>query len=171
MIVLGVDPGSTVTGYGVVARGGVTDEAGAAPRLIECGVIRPPRTGDMAARLAAIHDGVAGLIARHHPDALSLETAFVAHNVHSALVLGQARGVILLAAAQAGATVAEYAPAVVKQAVTGTGAATKVQVQQMVARLLRLASAPKPSDAADGVALALTHLLRSGRVLKRAVVG
>lgn len=170
MIVLGVDPGSTVTGYGVVARG-VTDDAGAAPRLIECGVIRPPRTGDMAARLAAIHDGVAGLLHKHRPDVLSLETAFVSQNIHSALVLGQARGVILLAAAQAGATVAEYAPAVVKQAVTGTGAASKAQVQQMVARLLRLASAPRPNDAADGVALALTHVLRSGRVMRRAVVG
>lgn len=171
MIVLGVDPGSTVTGYGVVARGGVTDEAGAAPRLLECGVIRPPRSGDMAARLAAIHDGVADLLDQHRPDTLSLETAFVAHNVHSALVLGQARGVVLLAAAHAGVPVAEYAPAMVKQAVTGTGAATKAQVQQMVARLLRLASAPKPSDAADGVALALTHLLRTGRPLRRAMVG
>ena len=170
MIVLGVDPGSTVTGYGVVA-GGWTEELGAAPRLIECGVIRPPRTGDMASRLAAIHDGVAGLIGKHHPDAVSLETAFVAHNVHSALVLGQARGVILLAAAQAATPVAEYAPARVKQAVTGTGAATKVQVQHMVARLLRLSAVPKPADAADGVALALTHLLRSGRPMRRAMVG
>ena len=168
MIVLGVDPGSTVTGYGVVER---TDEAGAAPRLVECGVIRPPRTADLAPRLAAIHEGLSTLIAKHRPDALALESVFVAHHPRSALVLGHARGVIVLAAAQAGVTLAEYTPAVVKQAVTGTGAATKVQVQQMVARLLRLAAAPRPSDAADGVALALTHLLRSGRVLKRAVVG
>ncbi len=167
MIVLGVDPGSTVTGYGLVER---TDAAGQ-PRLLECGVIRPPRTPDLAQRLAVIHQEIATLIARHRPDALALETVFVAHNARSALVLGQARGVIVLAAVQNNVALAEYQPALVKQAVTGTGAATKVQVQQMVARLLRLAKPPEPNDAADGVALALTHLLRQGRVLKRAVVG
>lgn len=166
MIVLGVDPGSAVTGYGVVSRAD-----GGTYRLLECGVIRPPVTRAMAQRLAVIHAEITQLIARHRPDVLAIETVFVAHNARSALVLGQARGVIMLAAAQGNVTLAEYAPSVVKQAVTGTGAATKVQVQHMTARLLRLASPPSPADAADGVALALTHCLRSGRVLKRAVVG
>ena len=166
MIVLGVDPGSAVTGYGVVSRA----EAGP-PRLLECGVVRPPAGRGLPERLAAIHHDLATLIERHHPDVLAIESVFVRHNVRSALVLGQARGVVLLAAAQAGVAVAEYAPAVVKQAVTGTGAATKAQVQQMVARLLRLASPPRPADAADGVAIALTHCVRSGRTRKRAVVG
>jgi crossover junction endodeoxyribonuclease RuvC len=166
VIVLGVDPGSTVTGYGVVSRG-----AADAPRLLECGVVRPPAGDDMPRRLAAIHAAITQLIQRHHPDVLAIENVFVAHNARSALVLGQARGVIVLAAAQASVPLAEYAPTVVKQAVTGTGAATKTQVQQMTARLLRLAAPPRPSDAADGVALALTHCLRSGKVLRRAVVG
>ena len=166
MIVLGVDPGSNVTGYGVVSR----TEAGQ-PRLVECGVVRPPAVKDAAQKLAAIHAEIAELIRRHRPDVVSIETVFVAHNARSALVLGQARGVVLLAAAQAGVPLAEYQPSVVKQAVTGTGAATKAQVQQMTARLLRLASPPSPADAADGVAIALTHCLRTGKVLKRAVVG
>ncbi len=166
MIVLGVDPGSHVTGYGVVSR----TDAGP-PRLLECGVVRAPAAQDAAHRLATIHSEITELIRRHRPDVLSIETVFVAHNAKSALTLGQARGVVLLAAAQAGVALAEYQPSVVKQAVTGTGAATKGQVQQMTARLLRLAAPPRPADAADGVALALTHCLRSGKVLKRAVVG
>ena len=166
MIVLGVDPGSNVTGYGVVGR----TEAGP-PRLIECGVVRAPAGKEAAQRLAAIHAAIAELIRRHRPDVLSIETVFVAHNARSALVLGQARGVVLLAAAQAGVPLAEYQPSVVKQAVTGTGAATKVQVQQMTARLLHLAAPPRPADAADGVAIALTHCLRAGKVLRRAGVG
>ena len=155
MIVLGVDPGTAATGYGVVER-----PASGPSRLIECGVIRPPAKGSLARRLAVIHEEITLLLSRHHPDVLALETAFVAHNARSALVLGQARGVIMLAAAQAGLDVAEYAPRQVKSAVTGAGGATKPQVARMVARLLRLRQAPKPSDAADGVAVALTHLLR-----------
>jgi crossover junction endodeoxyribonuclease RuvC len=166
VIVLGVDPGSAVTGYGVVDRA----DAGTL-RLLECGVVRAPAGRPLAQRLETIHSEIARLIERHRPDALALESVFVAHNVKSALVLGQARGVIMLAAAQRGLALAEYPPSVVKQAVTGTGAATKVQVQAMTMRLLRLAAPPKPADAADGVALAITHCLRSGRVLKRAVVG
>ena len=166
MIVLGVDPGTAATGYGVVER----PEAGPL-RLIECGVIRPPARESLERRLAVIHEEITLLLTRHHPDVFAVETVFVAHNARSALVLGQARGVILLAAAQAGLTVAEYAPRQIKAAVVGAGGATKPQVGQMVARLLRLKSAPEPADAADGVAVALTHCLRSGRTLRRAVVG
>ncbi len=162
---LGVDPGTAATGYGVVAR----PDAGPA-RLVECGVVRPPARAALAGRIAVIHEELAAIIARHRPDALAVETVFVAHNPRSALILGHARGVILLAAEQAGVAVAEYAPRQVKQAVVGAGAASKHQVGKMVARLLRLARAPEPADAADAVAVALTHCLRT-RTLRRAVVG
>ena len=166
MIVLGVDPGTAATGYGVVDR-----SAEGTLRLVEGGVVRPPRGAPLATRLAAIHEELVALIARHRPDALAVEAVFVHKNVRSALVLGHASGVVLLAAAQAGLAVAEYPPATIKKAVVGAGAATKAQVQQMVARILRLRTPPQPSDAADGVAVALTHAVRSGRVLRRAVVG
>ncbi len=152
-LVLGIDPGTAVTGYGVVACGG------RAPALVECGVVRTTADAPLAERLAAIHAGVAALLARHRPDTVAVEGAFYARNVRTTIVLGHARGVILLAAQQAGAAIREYAPADVKKAVTGTGAATKAQVQFMVARLLRLAHAPEPADAADGVAIALCAAL------------
>ncbi len=164
MIVLGVDPGTAATGYGVVARGSGTH------RLLECGVIRPPAGRPLAERLAVIFEELADLIARHRPDAVAVEDVFVAHNVRSALVLGHARGVIMLAAARAGLPVSEYAARVVKSTVVGAGGATKGQVQRMVARHLRLSEAPRPADAADGVAIALTHVLRA-RTLRRARVG
>jgi crossover junction endodeoxyribonuclease RuvC len=165
VIVLGIDPGTAATGYGLVER----PDAGP-NRLLECGVIRPPARATLAGKLNAIFQELEGLIARHHPDALAVENVFVARNVKSALVLGHARGVVLLAAARAGIAVADYAPRDVKAAVVGRGAATKLQIQQMVARLLRLKSPPTPADAADGVAVALTHCLRT-RTLRRAVVG
>lgn len=163
---LGVDPGTAATGYGVVER----PESGPY-RLIECGVIRPPARATLARRLAVIHEEVAALIARHHPAALAVESVFVAQNARSALVLGHARGVILLAGAQADLEVAEYAPRQVKAAVVGAGAATKPQVGLMVAKLLRLKHAPAPADAADGVAVALTHCLTGMRRFRRAKVG
>ena len=166
MIVLGVDPGTTATGYGVVAR----PDSGP-HRLLECGVIRLPARDPLERRLAAIHAALTDLIARHRPDVMAVEDVFVAKNPRAALVLGAARGVILLAAAQAGVAVASYPPAVIKKAVVGTGAASKEQVQRMIAQLLRLKTAPSPSDAADGVAVALTHCLRAGRRFRRAVVG
>ena len=162
---LGVDPGTIRTGYGVVER-----PAAGPYRLIECGVIRPPARADLAVKLDAIFSELEAIIIRHRPDALAVENVFMARNARSALVLGHARGVILLAGARAGVPIAEYAPRQVKSAVVGAGSATKVQIQQMVMRLLRLKSAPEPTDAADGVAIALTHCLRS-RTLKRAIVG
>jgi len=166
VIVLGVDPGTAVTGYGVVDR----DGAGSL-RLSECGVVRPRAGAPLAVRLQTIFEGITEIIARHRPDAVAVEAVFVHKNARSALILGHARGVILLAAAQAGLAVTEYPPAMIKKAVAGAGAATKAQIQQMVARILRLKTPPAPSDAADGVAVALTHAVRSGRVLRRAVVG
>lgn len=152
---LGVDPGTATLGYGVVTGG-----AGRATQLVECGVVRTRATDPLPHRLEAIFDGITDVLTRHHPDALAVEGLFHGRNPRSALVLGHARGVVLLAAARAGLAIADISPAEVKRAVTGTGTASKAQVGAMVMRLLRLAAAPAPSDAADGVAIALTHLLR-----------
>jgi crossover junction endodeoxyribonuclease RuvC len=154
--VLGVDPGTATLGYGVVEA----DARGSA-RLVECGVVRTRATDPLPVRLRIIHDGITELVARHRPDVVAVESAFHGRNVRTTLVLGHARGVILLAAEQAGCTIAEYDPRVVKKAVTGQGAALKPQVGYMVAQLLRLRTPPSPADAADGVAIALTHLLRA----------
>ena len=163
MKVLGVDPGTSVTGYGVIetGNGGSAPRRDRVARLIECGVIRFAAKSPLPERLRALHEHIAGLIARHHPAALALENAFYSKNVHTTLVLGHARGVILLAAQQAGLAIAQYPPATVKKTVAGAGGAPKAQVASVVARLLRLTAAPKPADAADGVAVALTHILRT----------
>lgn len=158
MRILGIDPGTSVTGYGVIETGNGARGFG---RLVECGVITFTRGSPLPRRLAQLHEGIADLIARHHPSALALENAFYHRNVRTTLVLEHARGVVLLAAAQAGLDIAEYPPATVKKTVVGTGGARKGQVAAMVARLLRLRRAPTPSDAADGVAVALTHILRA----------
>ncbi len=157
MRVLGIDPGTSITGYGVVEYGNGTPGFG---RLVECGVIRLARRGPLPRRLAELHDGILDLIARHRPTTLALEDAFYHKNVRTTLVLGHARGVVLLAAQQSRVGIAEYAPATVKKTVVGAGGAPKAQVAAMVARLLRLKHAPKPADAADGVAVALTHVIR-----------
>lgn len=154
MIVLGVDPGTATTGYGVVRSTG----PGLAT-LVECGVIRTKARDPLPARLREIHEGMHELIQRHRPDAISVEDIFYAKNVRTTIVLGHARGVILLAAEQAGIPIHEYPPAEIKKAVVGTGAASKEQVQFMLTRLLRLKAVPQPSDAADGVAAALTYCL------------
>lgn len=168
MIVLGVDPGTATTGYGVVRRA----DPGVPPRhrLIECGVITTRPGESLAERLRVIFEEMSALLERHRPSTLAIEGLFIARNARSALVLGQARGVVLLAAARSGVEVAEYPPAVVKKTVVGAGAATKHQVQRMLAHLLGLASPPQPDDAADGVAVALTHCMRTGRVFRRAAI-
>ncbi len=154
MIALGIDPGTATTGYGVVKG----DGRGVAA-LIECGVIRTRPRDPLANRLREIFDGVTELIARHRPDAMCVEDVFYAKNVRTTVVLGHARGVILLAGAQAGLDVQELPPAEIKKAVVGSGAASKEQVQFMLARLLRLKAVPQPSDAADGVAAALACVM------------
>lgn len=162
MRVLGVDPGTAVTGYGVIETGGTGGNgAPGMGRLIECGVIRFARRVPLPQRLHELHDGIVELIERHHPTTLALEHAFYHKNVRTTLVLGHARGVVLLAAQQAGLEIAEYSPARVKKTVVGAGGAAKAQVGAMVARLLHLRQAPRPADAADGVAVALTHIIRS----------
>ncbi|HEU4558868.1 MAG TPA: crossover junction endodeoxyribonuclease RuvC [Longimicrobium sp.] len=154
-VILGVDPGTAVTGYGVVARAG-----DGAVSLLECGVIRTHPRAPLAERLRDIHEGVLEVISRRQPSVIAVESAFYSKNVRTSMVLGHARGVILLSAALRDLPLAEYPPAEVKSAVVGAGAATKEQVGYMVQRLLRLKEPPKPHDAADGVAIALCHCFR-----------
>jgi len=156
--VLGIDPGTAVTGYGIVEYGNGAPGFG---RLLECGVIRFGRGTSLPHRLAELHAAVVALIERHRPGVLALENAFYHKNVRTTLVLGHARGVVLLAAQQYRLDISEYPPTRVKKAVVGVGGAPKAQVAAMVARLLRLKHAPRPSDAADAVAVALTHIIRA----------
>jgi crossover junction endodeoxyribonuclease RuvC len=156
--VLGVDPGTAVLGYGIVESA-----AGLPGRLVECGILATRARDPLPARLRVIHEGITELIARHRPDVVAVEAAFYGRNVRTTMVLCHARGVILLAAEEAAVPIVEYTPAMVKKAIVGRGAALKPQVGYMVAQLLRLREAPAPADAADGVAIALTHLMLAGR--------
>lgn len=151
MFVLGIDPGLTTTGYGLV-------RSGARPEGVAAGVIRTDAGLPIGERLAILHRGLTELIAQHRPDAVSLETVFTNRNLNTAISVGRASGVAILAAAQAGLEVSEYAPTAIKAAVTGDGGADKQAVAAMVARLLRLTEPPTPADAADGLAVALCHL-------------
>jgi crossover junction endodeoxyribonuclease RuvC len=150
-----------------VVRGG---EPGG-PTLIECGVIRTSPRSTLSRRVTEIFDGITDVIDRHAPEAIAVESVFFAKNARTTLVLGHARGVVLLAGERAGLAVHEYAPKLVKKTVVGTGAATKAQVQAMVARLLRLKRVPEPADAADGVACALTCVLGAGFQSRVAALG
>lgn len=156
MKVLGVDPGTQVVGFGVIEG---TARLGRPARLLECGVVRMRPSDGLPRKLAAIHAGVGELLDRHRPDVVAVEGVFFGRNARTTVVLGHARGVILLAAEEAGVPVTEYAPRLVKKTVVGEGGALKQQVGYMVARLLKLESPPHPADAADAVAIALTHLL------------
>ena len=159
MITLGVDPGTAILGYGVVAG---EDE----PEVVAYGVLRTPSDQPMPARLLTLYEGIRALIAEHRPDVLAIEQLLFGRNVTTALAVGQARGVVLLAAAQAGMPVAEYKPAQVKEAVVGYGKAEKQQMQEMVRLLLRLPAVPHPDDAADALAVAICHV-HTARFLAR----
>lgn len=161
MIVLGIDPGTANTGYGVVKGDGGLGLG--AVSLVECGVIRTRPRQPLATRLRDIYEGVVELIERHQPNALCVEDVFYAKNVRTTVVLGHARGVVLLAGSRANLEIRELPPAEIKKAIVGTGAATKEQVQFMITRLLRLKTAPQPSDAADGVAAAIAGLVSARR--------
>ena len=156
MRVMGIDPGVATTGYGVVQRTGST------LRLVAAGVIRTDPAADHAARLAVLWSVLGDLLATHRPDVAAVERLFFNANVRTAMAVGQASGVALLAAAQAGVGVAHYTPLEVKQSVVGVGNAPKRQVQSMVAAILNLPAAPRPADAADACALAICHLNRQG---------
>lgn len=163
MLVVGIDPGTATTGYGVVisdALAAPRRQTAAVPlRLVECGVIRTRPRDPMPTRLLEIATGVRELIARHRPDLLAVEDAFYSRNAQTTLALGHARGVVLLAAAEAGVPTVEFPPAEIKKTVVGSGNASKEQVQYMLTQLLRLRASPQPSDAADGVAAAVTAIL------------
>ena len=152
MLILGIDPGTAVTGYGVVAK-----EGGGAVSLVECGVVRTSSGKALPVRIREIYEGVTTLITRHAPSVVVVEDVFQGKNVQSALKLGHARGAILLAAALSEIPIAEYSPREIKKAVVGNGNATKDQVGFMVQQQLRLTAPPSPADAADGVAAALCH--------------
>jgi crossover junction endodeoxyribonuclease RuvC len=154
VIILGVDPGAGTTGYGVVSRA-----PNGTVSLVECGVIRTDASTPLPRRLKEIFDGITDVLSRHSAAVVAVEGVFYSKNVRTTVVLGHARGVILLAAELASVPVNEMAPAEIKKAVVGTGGATKEQVQFMLTRLLRLKSVPQPSDAADGVAAALACVM------------
>jgi crossover junction endodeoxyribonuclease RuvC len=151
MRVLGLDPGLTCAGFGLVERSNGTINA------IDYGAIRTPR-GPVAGRLALLYDRLDDLLATHKPDAVAVERVIFDRNARTAMYVGQAAGVALLAAARSGCEVAEYTPSEMKLSITGDGAADKARVQMMVARLLNLTTTPKPADAADALGIALTHL-------------
>lgn len=152
-MVLGIDPGTATTGYGLVRE---------TPRgdleLVEYGVILTPAGMDQEKRLLLLYDRLNEIILLHHPDAGAVEKLFFRRNVSTAISVGQARGVILLAMAQVGIPAAEYTPMEVKQAVSGYGGADKKQVQVMVQAILQMEELPRPDDAADAIAIAITHL-------------
>jgi crossover junction endodeoxyribonuclease RuvC len=160
VIVLGVDPGAGTTGYGVV-----TQQGGGAVSLLECGVIRTDPATPLAERLKEIYLGIGEVIVRNRPDEVAVEGVFYARNVRTSIILGHARGAILLAATMRDLPVSEYSPAEIKNAVAGNGRAGKEQVQFMVQQMLRLKSPPQPADAADGVAVALCHC--NSAIMKR----
>ncbi len=153
MIVLGIDPGTATTGFGLVG-----EDAAGEVYLVRYGVIQTPARTPMPERLHQLYDEVSALLREAAPAAVAVEELFFNRNVTTALTVGQARGVVLLAAAQAGLPVYEYKPAEVKQALVGYGRADKQQMQEMVRLMLGLTDIPRPDDAADAVAVAICHL-------------
>jgi crossover junction endodeoxyribonuclease RuvC len=149
--IFGIDPGSDRTGYGCL------ETAGSRHRIITSGAIRTPATASFPQKLLRIHHGLAALLGECRPDCVAIENLFHAANARSALKLGHARGVAMLAAVEAGLPVVEYTPAEVKRAVVGYGRAEKHQVQEMVKLILGLPSVPTPHDAADALAIAICH--------------
>jgi crossover junction endodeoxyribonuclease RuvC len=157
VFVLGIDPGVSRCGYGCVVR------SGADFRAVAMGVITTPPSDPLPERLATLAGELAALIAETQPEAVAVERVFFQTNARTAMSVGQASGLALAAAARAGCQVAQYTPNEVKQAVTGSGAADKVQVQRMVQSLLGLPERPRPPDTADALALAICHLTLAPR--------
>lgn len=151
MFVLGIDPGLSATGYGLV-------RSGHPPQGVAAGVVRTDSGADMASRLVDLATGLRDLIAEYQPDAVAVETVFTNRNRRTAMSVVRASGVAILVAGEAGLTVAEYPPTQVKSAVAGSGDADKTAIKEMVGRILRLSEPPRPADAADALAVALCHL-------------
>lgn len=153
MLVIGIDPGTATTGYGLVLENAAGDL-----QVVDYGAILTPAALPMAERLLALYQRLNELILLHRPHSGAVEKLFFQRNVRTALSVGQGRGVVLLALAQHGLPVGEYTPLEVKQAVVGYGGAEKRQVQHMVRALLDLPEIPKPDDAADALAIAICHI-------------
>ena len=154
MIILGIDPGTITTGYGVIKA--EDDEA----TLVDCGALTASERSPIGERLSYIYQRLLEIIARFNPDVVAIESPFVAKNVKSALAIGKAQAIAILAAAEGKIPTHEYSPAEVKQRVANYGASSKEQVQEMVKLQLGLAQVPHPADAADALAVALCHLRR-----------
>ena len=154
MIILGIDPGTITTGYGVIKA--EDDEA----TLVDCGALTASERSPIGERLSYIYQRLLEIIARFNPDVVAIESPFVAKSVKSALAIGKAQAIAILAAAEGKIPTHEYSPAEVKQRVAGYGASSKEQVQEMVKLQLGLAQVPHPADAADALAVALCHLRR-----------
>jgi crossover junction endodeoxyribonuclease RuvC len=150
-VILGIDPGTLVTGYGII------ELSGGATRLIASGMVRNGSDRPMPERLKLIHESLVLVIQKYRPDQAAVETAFYGKNAQSALKLGQARGVAILAAVAGGLPLAEYSPREVKKAVVGNGNASKQQVQYMIRSLLGMTGAPAPYDVTDALAVAVCH--------------
>ncbi len=153
MLVIGIDPGTARTGFGLVrqVKGGYLE-------MVDFGVITTSPDMDLSERLQVLHNSLVELLTLHRPESGAVEKLFFKRNVSTALAVGQARGVAMLALAQAGVPVCEYTPGEVKQAVAGYGAADKRQVQEMVRLLLKMEQCPQPDDAADALAVAICHM-------------
>jgi crossover junction endodeoxyribonuclease RuvC len=168
MRVFGIDCGTEITGYGVVE----TEESGTLPKLVckAAGALKLAKSRELPGRLAQVYSELSAELERWQPDQVAIEEVFYSVNAKSALKLGQVRGVALLAAANHGLPVAEYAPLSIKSCVVGYGLAKKEQVQFMVARLLNLPQLPEPADAADALAIAICHI-HTAQTLSRQGVG
>ncbi|MDO4684420.1 MAG: crossover junction endodeoxyribonuclease RuvC [Candidatus Saccharibacteria bacterium] len=151
MRILGIDPGTGILGFGVI------DTNGMSHRMVTAGVVRTPAHTPLEERLEEIYDAMCEIITETHPTVMSIEKLFFARNVTTAISVSHARGVVMLAARQAGVPIAEYTPLQIKQTLTGYGKADKKQVQEMVRVNLGLREAPKPDDCADALAAAITH--------------
>jgi crossover junction endodeoxyribonuclease RuvC len=151
MRILGLDPGTATTGYGIV------DFVDGHMTLVTYGVIQTAAGDPVSKRLQIIYDELKALLREYNPDSAGVEEVFFGRNITTAITVGQARGVLLLALAHAGIPIGEYSPPRIKEAVTGYGKADKYQVQLMVRNLLDLQETPRPDDAADGLAIAITH--------------
>lgn len=151
MIIMGIDPGFAITGYGVVKYDGNKFSA------IDYGAVTTAASMQLSQRLLVLHDGLEELINKYKPDAISIEELFFNKNIKTALTVGHGRGVAVLAAARSGTEIFEYTPLQVKQSVVGYGRAEKAQIQQMVKAILNLPAIPKPDDVADALAVAICH--------------
>ncbi len=152
MIIVGFDPGLATLGYGVIKT-----ENRCKPQMIDYGIVSTPKDENLAVRLAMLEKGIKQIIEKFKPDEIAIEELFFAKNVKTAIAVAHARGVILLTATKECGRIFEYTPLQIKQALTGYGRADKPQMQKMVKTLLNLKSIPRPDDAADALAVALTH--------------